>query len=117
MASKHSGAFFFLRIGRWLTAAEIMADGSLVDRHGIALEHVPLEQEVFTVRAVASAVIAAGKRTRLDVVNVDGLTLPAECGKGRNTIRRIVELRNPKGAAQILAAYIAQMESVEAIAA
>ncbi len=112
-----SGAYFYIAEGRWLTQATILLDGSLVDRHGIPLEHVPLSTEVFTVREITSAVANAGKRTRLDLVNRDGLTLTNSVGKGRNTIQRIIELRNPKRAAEIVAAYIAQMETVEEIAA
>ncbi len=117
MASKYSGAFFFIPDGRWLTAATVLSDGTLTDRHGITLEPIDLETEVFTVRAVASAVINAGKRTRLDLVNSVGLDLPAEIGKGRNTLRRIIELRAGERAAQIIEAYVARMESDEAIAA
>lgn len=112
-----SGAYFYVQAGRWLTQATILLDGSLVDRHGITLEHVALDTLVYTLREVESAVATSGKRTRLDVVNAAGLTLTSSVGKGRNTIQRIVELRNPKKAAAIVAAYIAQMESVEAIAA
>ncbi len=112
-----SGAYFYIPDGRWLTQATVLLDGTLVDRHGIVLTHVPLETEVFTLREVQSAVADAGKRTRLDVVNRDGLTLTAEVGKGRNTIRRIIELRKPAKAAEIIAAYIAQMETDVEIAA
>jgi hypothetical protein len=101
---KHSGAFFGVISGRWITMAEILADGTITDRHGVEIDPIPLDDEVFTVREVASAVILSGKRTRLDVVNTAGLTLTDKVGKGRNTLRRIVELRC-KDAANVIAAY------------
>lgn len=107
MQSIHSGAFGFVMVGRWLKAFEVRSDGSFVDRHGVALEPIDLDTEVLTVRAVASAVILAGKRTRLDVLSSAGLALPTEIGKGRNTLRRIIELRAGERAAQVIAAYAA----------
>lgn len=101
---KHSGAFFGVITGRWIWMAEILADGKIVDRHGVEISAIPLDEEVFTVRAVASAVIQSGKRTRLDVLNSAGLVLPTKVGKGRNTLRRIIELRC-KDAANVIAAY------------
>jgi hypothetical protein len=108
MASKHSGAFFGVVDGRWITMAEVLADGTIVDRHGVEVDPIALDDEVLTVRAVASAVILSGKRTRLDVVNSAGLTLPTAIGKGRNTLRRIIELRAGDRAAEIIAAYEAR---------
>ena len=108
MASKHSGAFFGIQVGRWLTMAEILADGMIADRHGVEIDPIPLDEEVYTVREIASAVIRSGKRTRLDVVCTDGLTLTDKVGKGRNTLRRIIELRAGTRAAEVIAAYEAR---------
>lgn len=102
---QHSGAFFGIVSGRWITMAEVLTDGTITDRHGVEITPIPLEQEVFTVRAVASAVILSGKRTRLDLVNSTGLTLPTTVGKGRNTLADIIRLRCGDKADAVVAAY------------
>lgn len=110
---KHSGAFFGVISGRWVTMAEILSDGTIADRHGVEIDPIALDDEVLTVRAVVSAVILSGKRTRLDVVNSAGLDLPEKVGKGRNTLRRIIELRC-RDAANVIAAYEQRYFTVEA---
>ncbi len=114
MAS-YSGLFGFVPEGRWLQGFAVMDDGTFTDRHGVALDAIDLEAECYTVRAITSAVIDSGKRTRLDLVNSAGLDLERPTvAKGRATLRVLITRRCGDKAATVIAAIEARASFAEA---
>jgi hypothetical protein len=111
VGAQYSGLFgFTIETGRWSTAFGVLVDGTFVDGHDVEIEAISLDAEVWTRRAMASAMISSGKRSRLDVVNTTGLSLPLEAGKGRATLRDMIVRRCGKDAAAIIAAVEARVE-------
>lgn len=110
-----SGLFVYARTGRWLTAIGLAMDGTWFDkRHGTAVDAPALTDYAYTLREVQMAVLAAGKTTRTDVVNVAGIVLASEPGKGYDTVQELIRKRCGDKAPALIAAMQAQAELEQA---